>query len=253
MGLPASTVVICEENKTRSDLYTLWLDTYEVQQALTEKQAVEAFGGDTAVLVIGHSFSDGGTDTVIEQCESQAPRCRILGIREQSGALPVSSYDAEMSRPVFEADLTECVRGLACRANYQLLIEHYYRTTVAMSSFEWQADDEPVEDDRYNRLRQRAKRLQNGLSELRTRMDDEDVRAVVRDITVDEITGVDSKESFDNKYRPDSCSRCGQDWSEPTDGDASATQLGAYVWRCVNCGHVQMHTDPSHRHIGSYR
>jgi hypothetical protein len=253
MGLPASTVVICEDNKTRSDLYTLWLETYEVEQALTEKQAVAAFDGNAAVLIIGHSFSDGGTDTVIEQCESQAPRCRVLGIREQSGALPVARYDTEMSRPVFEADLTECVKGLVCRANYQLLLEHYYRTTVAMSSFEWQAADEPVDDDRYNRLRQRAKRLQNGLSQLRTRMADEDVRAVVRDITVDEITGVDSKESFENKYRPNGCSRCGQDWSEPTNGDASATQLGAYVWRCVNCGHVQMHTDPSHRHIGSYR
>jgi hypothetical protein len=253
MELPASTVVICEENKTRSDLYSLWLDTYEVRQALTEKQAVEAFGGDTAVLVIGHSFGDAGTDVVIEQCESQAPRCRILGIRDRSEALPVSKYDTEMSRPVFEADLTECVKVLVCRANYQLLLEHYYRTTVAMSSFEWQSDDEPVDDDRYNRLRRRAKRLQNGLSKLRTRLSDEDVRAVVRDITVDEITGVESKETFNTKYRPESCSQCGQDWSEPTDGDASVTQLGAYVWRCVNCGHVQMHTDPSHRHIGSYR
>lgn len=253
MELPASTVVVCEENKTRADLYGLWLDRYETRQALTKKQAADAFDGGVAVLVIDHTFGDGEIESVIDRCKSQAPQCRVLGIRERSNAFPESGYDDEIARPVFEDDLTDCVTTLLCRANYQVLLELYYRTTVTMSSYEWQTEDDSVEDERYQNLRQRAGRLQHALSELRDRMSDEDVRAVVRDITVDDIAGVESKETFENKYRPDSCSRCGQDWSESIDGDASATQLGAYVWRCVNCGHVQMHTDPSHQHVGSYR
>lgn len=253
MELPASTVVVCEENKTRADLYGLWLDRYEIRQALTKKQAADALDASAAVLVIEHTFGDDAVDAILDRCESQAPQCRVLGIRERADAFPESGYDHELARPVFEDDLTDCVTRLLCRANYQILLELYYRTTVTMSSYEWQTEDGEIEDERYRRLKERAGRLQHALSELRTRMSDEDVRAVVRDITVDEIAGIESTERFENKYRPDNCSRCGQDWSKPVDGDASATQLGAYVWRCVSCGHVQMHTDPSHQHVGSYR
>jgi Zn ribbon nucleic-acid-binding protein len=84
-------------------------------------------------------------------------------------------------------------------------------------------------------------------------MSDADVRAVAAKIAVADVVAVDTERSIESKYRPDECARCGQDWSETIGGRESAAKLGAYVWRCVNCGHVDMRADPNHRHVSSFR
>jgi hypothetical protein len=246
--LPAKTVVVCETNKTRADLYGLWLDDYEPRCALTSAQFAEAFDAGVAVTVLDHSFGDGAAASVLERVDSVGPHCRVLRIRDRSNADPASPYDRQIERPVFEADLSESVETLLCRANYHLLLDKYYRTTVLISTYEWQADDAPT-DERYERLQERAERLQKYLNGLRPRMDDDDVHAVANAITLADVANVDSETPVESKYRPDECARCGQDWSEPIDGDEPAAKLGAYVWRCANCGHVDMRGDPSHRHV----
>ncbi|WP_435095069.1 response regulator receiver protein [Halorubrum sp. N11] len=273
MELPASAVVVCEANKTRADLYGLWLDDYETRRALTSAQFLEAFDAGVAVVVLDDSFGEEGPEPVLERVESEASHCRVLGLRRRSSGGPESGYDRELERPVFEADLTACIETLSCRANYHLLLDQYYRTTVMISTYEWQADDDPADDDpadddpadddpadddpadddRYERLRARAERLQEYLNGLRPRMSDEDVRAAAKSIAVSGTADVDAEESVESKYRPDECGRCGQDWSEPIDGGDAVAKLGAYVWRCVSCGHVDMRADPNYRHIGSFR
>lgn len=251
--LPASAVVVCEANRTRADLYGLWLDGREVRLALTRTQFVEAFDAGTAVLVLDDSFGDERGEPVLERAESEASHCRVLGIRGRSNADRDSAYDRELERPVFEAELSDSVETLFHRANYHLLLDRYYRTTVLISTYEWRGDEDPTDDERYERLRDRAERLQDYLNGLRPLLSDEDVRAVAGDIAPGDAASGDAEESIESKYRPDECGRCGQDWSETIDGGESAAKLGAYVWRCVNCGHVDMHADPSHRHISSFR
>lgn len=251
--LPAPAVVVCESNRTRADLYGLWLDDREVRRALTRSQFAEAFDTGVAVVAVEHSFGDEGADPVLERVGSDAPHCRVIGVRERSTATPELRYDREIERPVFEAELAEAVESLFDRANYHLLLDLYYRTTVVISTYEWRADGDPSDDERYGRLRDRADRIQGYLNGLRPRMSDEDVRAVARGITIADAAAVDADATIESKYRPDGCSRCGQDWSEPIDGGDSAARLAAYVWRCVNCGHVDMRADPNHRHVSSFR
>ncbi|MFC7186604.1 response regulator receiver protein [Halorubrum yunnanense] len=253
MEFPASAVVVCESNRTRADLYELWLDDREVRQTLTRSQFADAFDAGVAVLVLDLSFGEGGAEPVSERVESTAPHCRVLGIRGRSRAEPDPSCDRELERPVFEPDLAECVETLFHRANYHLLLDLYYRTTVAIATREWRTDGDPENDERYGRLRDRAERLQDPLNRLRERMTDEDVHAVLRGFTVEDVPDGESDASIEAKYRPDECSRCGLDWNEPIDGRDPVAQLGAYVWRCVNCGHVDMRADPSHQSITSYK
>ena len=246
----------------RADLYGLWLDAYEPRRALTTAQFEEAFDAGVAVLVLDDSFGDGSAEAVVERVRAEAAHCRVLGIREASDAESPSAYDRDLERPVFEADLTDCVERLLYRANYHLLLDKYYRTTVLISAYEWRADDgEPLDEgdsldvERYERLRDRAERLQGYLNAIRPEMSDEDVRAVAEGIAVagPEPDDAASGKSAESKYRPDECARCGRDWQTSADGDAPATKLGAYVWRCGSCGHVDMRADPNHRHVSSFR
>ncbi|TKX75199.1 response regulator receiver protein [Halorubrum sp. GN11_10-6_MGM] len=264
--LPVSTVVVCEANRTRADLYGLWLDAYEPRRALTSAQFAEAFDAGVAVLVLDDSFGDGSAEAVVERVRSEAAHCRVIGIREASDADDPSAYDRDLTRPVFEADLTDCVETLLYRANYHLLLDKYYRTTVLISAYEWRTGDEgsPAADspdaERYDRLRDRAERLQGYLNDIRPAMTDEDVRAVAEGIAVADAEPADAEpadaaggKSGESKYRPDECARCGTDWRGSNGSEAPATKLGAYVWRCGSCGHVDMRADPNHRHVSSFR
>lgn len=51
------------------------------------------------------------------------------------------------------------------------------------------------------------------------------------------------------KYVPDSCHDCGAEWGAGIGDDPGHgyRRLSAYVWRCTDCGRVQMQTHPSHR------
>ena len=256
MELPVSTVVVCETNRTRADLYGLWLDGYEARPVLTNAQFDEAFDAGVAVLVLDDSFGGGDPEPVLDRVESAAPHCRVLGVRDRSGDGPAPErqrYHRALERPVFEGDLVECVETLSHRANYHLLLDKYYRTTILLSMYEWQADDGPTDEERYERLLDRAGRLREYLNGLRPRMRDEDVRAVAASIAVPEVGDGDAAASVETKYRPDECARCGRDWTASGgDGDA-AEKIGAYVWRCGNCGHVDMRADPSHRRVSSFK
>lgn len=253
MELPVSTVVVCETNRTRGDLYGLWLDDYDARRALTTAQFVESFDAGVAVLVLDDAFGEEGPEPVLERVGSEASHYRVIGIRTRSDDGSRSAYDRVLERPVFEADLTECVETLSYRANYHLLLDRYYRTTALISTYEWRADEDPDDKERYERLLSRAERLQEYLNGIRPRMSDADVRAVAESIAVPEVTDDDAGRSVESKYRPDECARCGQDWSESVDGGDAAAKLGAYVWRCVSCGHVDMRADPNHRHVSSFR
>lgn len=251
--LPVSTVIVCEANKTRADLFGLWLDDYDAKRALTTAQFVEAVDAGIAVLVLDDSFGDGDAASVREQARSEASHCRVLGIRRQPDAGPESPYDSELERPVFETDLTTCVETLSYQANYHLLLDMYYRTTALLSTYEWQGDDDPDDKERHKRLIDRAERLQELLNGLRPRMSDADVRAVAESFTSPDAGEDDTDSSPESKYRPDSCAQCGQDWTESVDGGDAAAKIGAYVWRCINCGHVDMRADPNYRHVSSFR
>lgn len=250
-----STVVVCEENKTRAELYELWLEDYEVRVAVTEREADEAITGTTAVLVIDQAFADGAAEILLERCRARAPVCRVVGMRERSAAFPELSIDHQLVKPIFRAELTEMVEKLAIRANYQLALKLYYQTTVHLSTFEMKTVESRDEHGQYEILEERAERLKSIVLGLQAHLSKEDIIDIRHAISFEKgRPEPKSREKIGSKYRPDKCSRCGTDWERTTRADETEVRkLGAYVWQCGNCGHVQMGTDPSHQNIGSYR
>jgi hypothetical protein len=250
-----STVVVCEENKTRAELYALWLDAYDVQVAVTEREADEAISGTTAVVVLDQAFGDDAAETILERCRSRAPVCRVVGMRERSAAFPELNVEHQLVKPIFREELNETVERLAIRANYQLALRLYYQTTVHLSTFEMRPGESDAERARYERLEARAEGLKTTVLALQERLSKEDIIDIRHSISFEKgRPEPESREKIGSKYRPDRCSRCGADWERTARADESEVRkLGAYVWQCGGCGHVQMGTDPSHQNIGSYR
>lgn len=246
--ITTTVVGVFEENETRAELYRLWLDSCDVQVALSRRQVDEAVGNDLGVAVIDESFADGAASKVVELIQSRAPACHLLATRPRSSAFPSLDADEQLVKPVFEDELVETVRGLLHRANYQLALTLYYRTVGMLAPLEF--DDSDTDNERYQKLTERADELRVVLAGLREDMTDDDVTAVVHSLTGPEnIELVDSAEKVDSKYQPEACSNCGVEWTDTGEPGPSVVQLAAHIWRCSGCGHVQMYTHASHRRV----
>ena len=248
MDLLTTRVVVIEDNRTRADLYSLWLDDCEVTVALTERQVDAVFDESLALAVVDRAFNDGAAADVLSMIQARMPPCQVIGMRDRSEGFPDLPTDQHLVKPVFEEELQELAERLIYRSNYHYALRLYYQTTSNLLYHEVN-DGEDGDEERYERLRGRVGRLKELIQKLRASMADEDVQAVRDAVSFGgEFEHTDSKEKISSKYRPDRCSRCRTDWNRDT-----VVQLGANIWRCGSCGHVQMKTDPSHRGIGSYR
>ncbi|WP_277541660.1 response regulator receiver protein [Haloarcula laminariae] len=245
-------VVICEENRTRAELYALWLDPADVEIAVTAREATEAVHEATAVVVLDQGFAGERTRRLLSVLRSKSPLCRVLETRERSAPFPALGLDHRLGKPVFEAELTELVDTLLLRANYHLVLRLYYQTTAPLLSLQHLAEPSEGERERRATLERRADRLKEIIRAYQTEMSEGDIAAVKDAVNYTPVREArDSDTELSSKYRPEKCSRCREPWEG--DGGTKVTKLGAYVWRCGNCGHVQMRADPSHQDVGKFR
>jgi len=259
--LLTDTVTVFKENRTRAELYELWLEGCEVRIATTKSEAVDLIDGSTAVAIVDRKFGGDGT-RLLELLRKHTPHCRAAVTRERSEGFPGVEPEYHLVTPVFEEDLQALVERLLGQVNYQLALVEYYRATGELASKEFVAerteDDDATdrpENDEAVALKRRVARLRRLLSEYRKRLDREDVATVMESVSFQSPPPpADSAEGSSSKYHPENCSNCGRDWSvsESDPQRAGFKQLGAHVWRCVDCGHVQMQPDPSHQRVSPY-
>lgn len=245
MQFPVATVAVFEGNKTRAELYGLWLDEHEVRVASSKRMAQESLIETAGVAVINEGFADGAAETLAEIIKAECRACRILAIGPRNATFPEFDADNRLTKPVFEEELRENVGALLTQLNYQVGLQSYYRITLSLSARE-RADrgaDDSTEE--LEQLREQATALEARLKQYREQLSAEEVAAVKRRLT---LAGKPhgSKETVDSKYRPDECSNCSEQWDEDEEPD-SLKRIAAYVWRCTNCGSVLMENDPSHR------
>ena len=261
MELLTDTVTVFEQNRTRAELYELWLEGCEVRIATTRSEAADVIDGSTAVAIVDRGFGDDGPK-LLELLRRRTPHCRVVVTRERSEGFPGVDPEYHLVTPVFEEDLQAVVERLLGQVNYRLALVEYYRATGELASKEFVAKrangdgagDDPDGDDAAE-LKRRVMRLRRLLAEYRKRLDNEDVATVMESVTFQSAPeSADSAEESSSKYHPGNCSSCGRDWvvSESDPEQAGFRQLGARVWRCVDCGHVQMRPDPSHQRVSPY-
>ena len=261
MELLTDIVTVFGQNRTRAELYGLWLEGCEVRTATTRSEAADVIDGSTAVAIIDRGFGGDGPK-LLEPLRKRAPHCRAVVTRDRSEGFPGVDPEYHLVTPVFEEDLQAIVERLLGQVNYRLALVEYYRATGELASKEFVADraegdsvrDDP-DGDEAAELRRRVARLRRLLTEYRKRLDGEDVAAVMESVTFQSAPeSTDSAEESASKHHPGSCSNCGRDWSvsESDPERAGFRQLGARVWRCIDCGHVQMRPDPSHQRVSPY-
>lgn len=244
-------VVVCEGNQTRAELYALWLAPADVTVAVTATEAVDACDESTAVAMLDQRFAGDRTRDLLKKMRSAAPLARIVGTRERSSTFPNLGLDHDLVKPVFETELKELVETLVMRANYHLVLRLYYQTTAPLLALQHRGELTESEVEHCEQLEARAERLKSVIGAYQRELSEEDIAAVKDTVSYQPVREARKSDTdIGSKYRPDNCSRCREPWDS---SGTRVTRLGAYVWRCGNCGHVQMRADPSHQDIGKFR
>jgi CheY-like chemotaxis protein len=246
MNRPTPRVIIFEDNATRADLYAHWLDTYEVTVAVTRRQASEAIDGSAAVAILDEEFADGRAADVCEYLRARNTAIQIATTSRNRGkVVPSLDVDTHLAKPIFEMDLRETVDRLARRAVYTRSLAEYFRLTMELTSAEV-GEAEGSDSEEIDAIRERVSELKAELAELVASLDGNDVKAVLHDLTERAEPPAKTGEKRDSKYVPPKCPKCGVRWNEEPDS-SGPIRLGSFVWRCGDCGHVQMH---GHRREG---
>lgn len=252
MALLEPRVVIFENNATRADLYERWLSGYGVRTALTRQEALDAFDETVAVAILDEDFADGVAENVLDMIRARSPDCRVLSTAEDRDRVyPALDVDHHLPKPIFEAELREKVDRLALEALYSSTLKRYYSLTLELTSTEITEEDEKTARERRDMLEERVESLKSRLGALSKRMDADAFHSVLNELTGDGEP-VDGQPSLDSKYVPRSCSKCKRKWTGE-DSRASPVRLGSFVWRCTECGHVQMHGNPDEGEVAMLR
>lgn len=240
MDKPTVAVAIVEENATRAELYGHWLDHVDVRIALTKRQVNEAVDADLTVAVLAEEFGDGAADAVLDLIRARAPYCQVITTaQDRAREMPSLAVGNHFTKPIFEADLRERVERLARQTVYAQVLEEYYRTSAQLTAAEKSEDDDAAE--RVADLEARVGDLKSVVGGLRAELDSDDVAAVADLVSRANEIPEDAAEGT-SKYVPKKCFNCGREWGvgRGTDPTQGAVRLGSDVWRCTDCGHIQL-------------
>lgn len=251
------TVLLIDE-PVRADLFEMWLaDTCTVRTAATPAAVRQNFDDSVMVALVRNEVGDEAKALVEEQIRLHSPFCRtVITTTEHVEILfPEISYDVCLHEPTNRGEVRETVDRLSRRATYQSLLKKYYRLTVSLANREISdTAAELPEDPEYDSLREAKDRLLAALTRLQSTFDDDDLRAVQDSLRPQRAFGPDATERNEKagkKHLPDRCVGCGREWS--TNGNSPEAsgyrRLGAFVWKCRDCGTVQKLSDPSHRRV----
>lgn len=251
------SVFVLDES-VRAELFEFWLaDGCRVMTATSPSAIRDTFDGSVTVALVRNEASTEAKEEVQRQIASKASFCRtVITTTEHVEILfPEIEYDVCLSEPTTRDEVRETVSRLARRAEYQKTLDRYYSYAVRAANMEVQhSSDELREDPNYAHVSDVADRLKRWLEAILETFDSDDLSAVQQSIRPE--TGFGPEYTKDNKkkgekHRPDKCVGCGLAWGVDHGGtlDQGYRRLGAYVWKCADCGTVQNLPDPSHRRL----
>lgn len=241
MQTPTVTVAIFEDNATRAELYGHWLDHVDVRVAVTKRQALEVVDGDLTVAVLAEEFGGGAAEKVLELIRARSRYGQVITTsRNRQRVVPSLDVDNHLAKPIFEADLRDRVERLGRQSVFCETLEEYYRATANLTAARKSEDDGAAE--RVADLEERVSELKPVVIGIRAELDDDDLAAVANLVSraTERYTG--AEEGSESKYIPRKCFNCGQEWSVGGGSETAngAVRLGSSVWRCTDCGHIQL-------------
>lgn len=222
------TVLIVEDERVLADLYAAYLeDAYEVRTAYTGEEALELLDDDVDIALLDRRLDAWSGDRILSVIQERRIDCQVAMVTAvvpdfEIVDLPIDEY---LTKPISREGLRETVEELLLRAesdiDQQELLSLISRK-IALENEKQVADLEA--SDEFAQLKRRI------------------------EVAKDQLD-LGSEELGANKTRPDSCPKCNLRWDLSIGDTVGFLKLGAYVWKCTQCGSIEKVPDPSNRRV----
>jgi len=182
-------VLIVEDERGLADLYTEWLsEEFTVQAAYTGEDAMEMIPEGFEVLLLDRRMPGLSGDQVLNQIRDQALDCRVVIVSAVEPDFDVIElgFDDYLVKPVSKENLVDAVERMQKRRDYDRDLQRYFALVSKKATLEVEKrPDELAENAEYQSLMEEIDRLRDQVDTSLTALDQDDMRAVLRDTVND--------------------------------------------------------------------
>ena len=171
-------VLVVDDESGLADLYAVWLgDDHEVETAYSGQEALEEVTADTDIVFLDRRMPQMSGDKVLTTIRSRDVDCQVV---MATGAPPDFDildlpFDAYLSKPVTEDDLTAVIERLHRRSTYDEVLQDYFSLVSRRATLQAEKQPENLEgDDEYAALLDQIETRQKELESLTDQLDEED-------------------------------------------------------------------------------
>lgn len=251
------TILIIDDD-VHAELYEFWLPNHHtVRTATSERATLSAIDRTVAVAVLRHELPTDAKTKIESRLAASSPSGKLLLTTSAHTPVVFPDVDADESlhEPITEEDLVETVERLLKQALYHEGLRQYYRYSMERVNTRYEQSEDPDAAERQDELETRLAKLTVFLDEMTSKLDADDVDAVLDalrgSVSFERKRDEDESESVTAKHRPDKCVNCGLVWGRDHGNGLGNgyTSLGAFAWRCRECGEVQNIPSPTDRSV----
>lgn len=183
------TALVVEDEKDLADLYAMWLREagYTAEVAYGGKEALEKLEDPIDIVFLDRRMPGISGDKVLEKVVEADRQCRVAMVTAVEPDFDVidMGFDDYLVKPVSKNDLIATVECLTKRNAYDNGIDEYAALVSKKSALMAEkARPELEASDRFSELERRIEQLECTVDGLAREFTDEDIAAVLRDMTV---------------------------------------------------------------------
>lgn len=179
------TVLVVDDERAITDAYANWLrEDYDVRTAYSGTEALERLDESVDVVLLDRRMPDLSGREVLAEITDRGLNCRVALVSavEPDFDILEMGFDTYIVKPVSDpSELRETVETLLRRSEYDERIQEFLSLASKKATLEAKKGRTELDDsEEYADLEARLLELRGVLSEAATALDDEDLRAELR-------------------------------------------------------------------------
>ncbi|SMO35735.1 hypothetical protein [Halorubrum cibi] len=176
------SVLFLEENDVQRDLFSRWITTVSTKTVTEPEEVFREFDSSVALVILSHSALEDEEAEIQRYILTRNPSCQVVLLTspEADEARYRAEYDATITRPVSERELTTLVEKRLRYGIYSALIEEFYALNSRLITLE--RSDSDRDSERTETIRDRIRKVEVPIQHLRSTIDHEDTRELLKSL-----------------------------------------------------------------------
>ncbi|MDY6775418.1 MAG: response regulator [Halobacteria archaeon] len=163
------TVLIVDDEEEIVDLYSVWLDSYDVRVAYTGTEALERIDEDVDLVVLDRLMPDISGDEILEEIRDNCLGTRVVVVTAVSPSIDVLNMEIDdyVVKPVERDELTESVENVLSLKEYDEATRKSYSLSEIKEALESSLSSTELYNSReYSRLQDELDRAREKADEV---------------------------------------------------------------------------------------